>query len=263
MSAIRKGGSPVRTRTGAFAIVSILACMPGRVVASGGMAWQATITTSDGGAETMRVLSAPQSFKIQRQDKTDYLVRLDRGEIYLIDPKKRTYQKVKLAELESAAKTARDQMQAAWRHMQKELASLPVEQRQWVEQLIGERAAAAGRPQVRKTGQTKTIAGYTCTEYIAEVDGKTLLTACTTEQISAFAALRQDWLKVQQRLGKLNPFGGGDLHNVYGEIPGFPLETRMSGIHAIVTKVETTAPAPSEFEVPRGFELRPGPPLLR
>ncbi|GBD27113.1 hypothetical protein HRbin30_02457 [bacterium HR30] len=233
-----------------------------RAVASGGLAWEAKITTEEGSVQTMRVVTVPQKFKIQHQSGNEYLVRLDRGEVYFIDPQKRAYQRVKLAELENAAKTARAQMQAALGHMQKELEALPPAQRRLLEQMVAEQQGARpAKPKVRKTGERKTIAGYPCTEYVVEAEGKVLLTACTTEQIAAFQSMRQDWLTAQKQLGKMNPFGGGNLRDVLAEVPGFPLETKMSGVHALVTKVDTNAPALSEFEVPAGFELRPGPPL--
>ncbi len=245
--------------------VVILACIVGlswasSATAAGGLAWEASITAEGGAPQNIRVLSAAQSLKIQREGGTEYLVRLDRGEAYVIDHKKRTYQRVKLAELENAVKSARAQMQAALGHMRKELEALPPAQRQLLERMVSEHEAA-GTPVVRKTGQTKTIAGYKCTEYVAEVEGKTLMTACTTEQIPAFQAMRQDWLAAQQHLGKLNPFGGGDLRHAYGNLPGFPLETKVGGVHALVRKVEPLPPPASEFEVPTGFELQPGPPL--
>ncbi len=231
-----------------------------------GLTWEAKVTADAGEPTTMRVLTAGQRFKIdQHGEGKQYLVRLDRDEAYFIDTKKRTYQKIKLTELERAAETAQAQMQAALGKMQKELQNLPPEQRRMVEQMMGERArgsaAPAAKPSVRKTGQTKTIAGYRCEEYVAEVDGKPLLKACTTQDIAAFNQLRDDWLASQRRLGKLNPFGGGSVYEAFGQIPGFPLETEMSGVHAVVTKVDPSTPPASEFEVPAGFELRPGPHL--
>ncbi|MCX8071197.1 MAG: DUF4412 domain-containing protein [Candidatus Binatia bacterium] len=252
-------------RTCAIAALSVAAtCSITGIALGSGMAWEAEMTTAGSEPQVVRVLTAPQRFKIQPRDGgTEYLVRLDRGEVYFIDAKKRTYQKVQLTELERAAANAREHMQLALKHMQKELESLPPEQRRLLEHMVGERQAAATKAKVRKTGKTKTIAGYRCSEYVAEAEGKTLLTACTTDQIPAFRELRKDWLTAQQRLGKLNPFGGRNLQETYGEIPGFPLETEMGGVRAVVTKVDTTAPPETEFEVPQGFELRPGPPLPR
>jgi hypothetical protein len=227
-----------------------------------GLAWEAQIATEGSAPETMRVLTAGQRFKILRSEGgMQYLVRLDRDEMYFIDSRKRTYQKVKLSDLERAAESARTQLQAAVRHMQKELQQLPAEQRRLLEHMVAERGAAGTKAEVRQTGVTKTIAGYPCVEYIAEVAGKAVLKACTTDKIAAFERLRQDWLSVQQRLGKLNPLGGADLGDAYGQIPGFPLESEMGGVRAVVTKVEITTPSAAEFEVPSGFELRPGPPL--
>lgn len=231
-----------------------------------GLAWEAKLSAGTGEPQMVRVVTTNRRFKIERLGEgKQYLVDLEKDELYLIDTKKRSYQKMKLAEIESAAQNARVQMQAALSKMQKELQNLPLDQRRLLEQMMGDRAqadaASGAKVVVRKTGQVKTIAGYRCEQYVAEAEGKPLLKACTTDAIAAFQDLRKDWASVQGRLGKMNPFGGGNLQEAYQHIQGFPLESEAAGTRAVVTKVEATTPAAAEFEVPAGFKLEPAPKL--
>lgn len=241
-------------------IVSFVPC------AGAGLVWNAEITNPGGGVQKMRVLSAEKKFKVvDEEGATQYLVRVDRDEMYWIDTKKRSYQVMKLSELERAARGMQEQMRAAMSKMKDELKNLPPEQRAMVEQMMGGSAPARGESgavEISKTGVQKTIAGYRCEEYVVRVDGKQRLKACTTEQIPGFAGMREDWVAVQKRMAEAVPFWGGKGQGEwYGKLPGFPLESEMGDVRAVITKVEVTTPPASEFEVPAGYERRPGPPL--
>lgn len=248
------------------AFVGILSLAP--CGASAGLVWNAEVISPGGVVQRMRVLSADKKFKVLEEGGSgQYLVRLDRDEMYWIDSKKRSYQVFKLSELQRAAKGVQQQMRVAMSKMKEELKHLPPEQRALMEQMMGSGAGSGGQEsesvEVKKTGVEKTIAGYRCEEYVVRVGGKERLKACTTEQIPGFSGMRGDWVVMQKRLAEVVPFWGGKGHGEwYGRLSGFPLESEMGGVRAVVTKVEVSDPPTSEFEIPAGYERRPGPPLL-
>lgn len=245
---------------GGLAGVVALGLLPGLAA---GLTWEAELKSASGEVQTLRVAAAEKKFKITRPEGLQYLVRLDRNEMYFLDPKRRTYQVMSLTDVERTAATVERQMRAALSKMKGEIESLSPEQRALVEQMIGnsENSSATTQAQVRKTGVQKTIAGFRCEEYVVEIAGKPHLKACTTREVPAFEAMREDWVQLERKMDRWMPFGTGRRADLYRKIPGFPLETEMGGLHAVIKKVENTTPPPSEFEVPAGFERRPGPAL--
>jgi len=107
---------------------------------------------------------------------------------------------------------------------------------------------------VQNTGETQTLAGHTCTKYVATQDGKTVLVAWTAKDVKGFGALRGDWLEYQKRLASTNGAFGSALADAYAKIEGFPMETEMGNLKVAVTTVEARTTPASEFEVPAGYK---------
>ncbi len=252
-----------RTAVVGFSLAAWTCCFRGAVYGAGGLAWEAELRMNAGETRHLRVVTAERKAKISERGGMEYVLRMDRDEMYWLDPKRRTYQVVKLSEVERAAKGMEEQMRVALSKMKKELQSLPPEQRAMIEQMIansrGEPAQRSPRAQVTKTGVQKTIAGLRCEEYVVEVEGKQRLRACTTDQVPGFEAMRGEWLDVQRRMAEWMPMGFGRGADGFEKVPGFPLESEMGHLYAVVRKIESAAPPPSEFEVPAGYERRPGP----
>lgn len=246
-----------------LAASAVWSCLAGIPPAAAGLMWEAEVQTGSADKQVLQVAAAEKKFKITQESGSQYLFRLDRGEMYWIDPKRRTYQVMKLSEIERTARGMEEQVRTALAKMKDELDRMPPQQRALVEQMVGKRGAAAGeeRVEVRKTGVEKTIAGYRCQEYVVEVAGKEQLRACTTEQITGFESMRDDWWQFQRGAVRGMPILGKAQLEAYRQIPGFPLETQVGATRAVIRKVDRATPPASEFEVPPGYERRPAPTL--
>jgi len=222
-----------------------------------GVYWESQTTGLGGGARATRNYAMPKMMKVVNPDGKALIIRADQDKFINVDNTERTYQEMTFAELRAAGEVMRRKMEAAKAKLEKQMKSMPPEQRAQMEKMVpkipgGDSGKAA--VVVKKTDETKTIAGYTCAKYVATEDGKTVMTLWTTKDVKGFDALRDDWLTFQKRVAGSNRAVGAAVVDAYSKIEGFPMETVIGDVTTQVTKVESRNIPASEFEVPAGYK---------
>ncbi len=203
----------------------------------------------------------PKMMKTVSHDQ-EIIVRLDKQMIYKVNVSEKTYSEITFEEWESQMKKASAEMDSKMAELQKKLEGMPPEQRKMMEQLMSAQMAGkngqAAKLDVKNTGETKSIAGFSTTKYLVTQDGKEFITAWVTNDIKGFASLRKDYEEMSSRLAASSPGGGSSLVEALKKINGYPLELDMAmGVSTVTTKVESKAIPASEFEVPAGLTKVP------
>jgi hypothetical protein len=186
------------------------------------------------------------------REGVDVIIRLDRQVIVTVDSSDKTYSEMTFAELEGTMQ----EMGSKLSEMEKELEKLPPEQRKMVEQMMAGKMGAKkseAKVEVAKTGEKKTIAGYSCSEFVAKQDGKTFLTVWTTNDIKGPEGLGKEMKEFGRRISEMSPMFGKGRAEAMKSIEGFPLQTESEQVKTVVTKVEKRSINGSEFEVPEGY----------
>ncbi len=237
-------------------LASILLLTGSQAAWAEGLYWESS-TSGVGQPENSRVYAMPRKIRVEQAGSHQVILRADRDELILLDTSKKTYQKLRFSDLESMARTAQEQMHSAMSQVEEEMKGMPAEQRAMVEKMMqklpGKPAAKSATLTVEKTGEKKNINGFECTKYIATEDGKTVLTAWTTQDVKDFSALHEDWVSMQKRLAKMSPSMDA-AGEAYGKMEGFPIQIDMGEIRTVVTKVEQRNTPPDAFEVPPGYK---------
>ncbi len=187
------------------------------------------------------------------------IIRIDREKIYTVNTETKEYSEISFADLEKAAGKANAKMD----EMRKSLESMPPEQRKMVEQMMGDKLGAKegeGAASLTPGGETKTISGWKCTNYILKYSGVEF-TVWVTKEIKQSESMRKDWEQINRRLASLRPGGAGkSIGEAMMKIDGFAVETDMAqGIKNVVTKYEKRSTPAGEFEVPAGYTKKENP----
>lgn len=249
-------------RIATFLVVAVAWAAP---VWGQGLYWETNNTGGPGGSQTARFWAVAKKMKIAGDDGHVVIVRTDQEKLISIDEKKKTYWEMPFSQLEAMSKDMQAQMDTALAQMKDKLKDMPPEQRAMVEKMMGkmkggEPGKGAPQVEVKKTGETKTVIGYSCAKYVATEDGKPLLTAWTTTAVKEFAPLRADFVALQRRLNETNRAFRSGMAEAYAKIDGFPMETQMGDVTSTVTKLEPRDIPAGEFGPPAGF-TKEAPPM--
>jgi hypothetical protein len=207
---------------------------------------QQTVTSTDGRSAGAGVLSrvwyGGRRMRLEAGDAEGgpaFILQLDRGKAFRLDPAEKTATEIDLERLRSSAQ------------MDLSVAG----------DLMGSDEEGTGRTAALRT--PKTIAGYACAGYRIKT-GSAIMDLYVTRDIplsvESFAELL-DWTGASESLR-------GVLDEVR-KLPGFPLETRsrvsvMGKVHetrSTVTKVKVGPLPASLFDVPRDYRVRAEEPL--
>ncbi len=225
---------------------------------SQGLYWESVTTVSMAGEHKMNSKSyyRPHMFK-QMSDEEATIFRLDKEVLYTIDYHQKEYSEMTFAELEALVKQANSELEGQMAELKKHLADMPAEQREAMEQMMGNKTKGGSgdtKIDVTKTSESKTISGYSCTKYIFKEDGKEMGSIWTTTNVPDFSSMQKDFKEFSQRLASQMSMKGSQMAEAMKKVDGFPIQTTISGITAMVTKIEKRSIAMSEFEVPAGFK---------
>ncbi len=243
-------------------IVSMVAALFVAVIAySQGVYWE---STTSGGALGDRVIASqsyymPHMFKSTTVDMGNVLiVRLDKKMIYQIDKNEKTYSETTFDEWEARIKAMGQKRDAQMDDLSKKMEEMPEEQRKMMEQMMGAQMAAKkgtdAKVEVKKTGESKKIAGFGCTKYSVTSDGKETIALWATKDLKGYDAMRKDMEEFTARMTTSDFQGMKSYAEAIKKVDGFPMQTDLQGgIKVEVTKVERKEIAANEFEVPGGF----------
>jgi GLPGLI family protein len=240
-----------------FGFVVLLAAM----VAQGfseGVHWMSKTIHSPGDDEEQidHFLYMPRMMKMMDgRGERAVILRLDKELMIMINLKDHTYQQVTFDEMEQMMKSAGAVMDAQMEAMREQLAQLPEEQRKMAEQMMGSRMKKTEpKIEVSATGNTETISGYACREYVVTEDGERSATVWATHDVAGFASMKKDMMEFAKRMKEIVKSGMKETPGIMEGIDGFPIQTETAGgTKTIVTRIEEMAADESEFAVPAGY----------
>lgn len=226
-----------------------------------GLTWETTTTIPMAGDQTLMTTSSylPRMFK-QMSDKEATIFRLDKQIFYTVNYEKKEYSEMTFAELEALVQKTNKELEGQMAKLKEHLAGLPEDQRKSMEQMM---AGQLGGPDkasaisVAKSSETKTISGYACTNYVLTDGGKDIGSIWTSTAVPGYAAMQKDFKEFSQRLASQMTARGPQMADAMQKVEGFPIETTIGGMTAMVTKISKASVAQSEFEVPAGFKKVP------
>ncbi len=215
-----------------------------------GMYWESLVTVSGEtrNEKAMKTFYLPKKMKTTSEGEREYmLIRIDQEKLYSVNPTDKTYTETTFAQMEAAGKQMEEQM----KKLQDQMKDMPAEQRAMMEKMLG--ANAPGKAEatydVIKTADRKVVSGFSCVRYSMTQDKKEIASIWATQDVSGFAAMRQDMMEQLRRMSALK-----GLSEAMTKVEGFPIEMNMAmGVKTLVTKIERRTIAASEFEIPPGF----------
>jgi hypothetical protein len=223
-----------------------------------GMASAADLTivskvTAEGPAArsgTQTIYMTPTKFRVAN-DRQDVIMDVATGTMTMIDNTKKQYWEMTRADMEAAGKAMSDQM-AQMQKTNPEAAKM-------MENMMG---SVMGQASVKKTGTTRTIAGYSCDDYLVTLGEMMKETICATTAVQAPITASQ-FYDAQTAIFGSNPMTKrfAPLFEEMKKIEGLPLaqeiDTTMGGMHVKSVTEATdvkTGPIPaSTFDIPPGY----------
>jgi hypothetical protein len=185
---------------------------------------------------------------------TDVIIDLKTGTMTNINEKKKNY----------FVMTKQD-MEAMQAKMTERMNDPKVKQAMAMMQGLG--SSMASSAEVKKTGVTRKVAGYSCEEWLISMSGMMSMTECVTNDlkypVQSWAAMADFSESMRKSMSGFGPTAksGADFAEKMKSIKGFPVAT-SSTVDAGVMKMTTTSevtevrrePIPaSTWEVPQGF----------
>jgi len=192
------------------------------------------------------------------------IIRLDKELMIMGDPAKKAYYQMTFAEMEEMMEGASAVMDAQMEAMRQQLAALPKEQREMAEKMMGSQMKQKEPEiEVEKTGESKTVSGYSCTKYLVKEDGALVSSVWASSSIPEFDVMRKDMEQFAKRMAVMSKASRKSKGALTEGVDGFPMLTETAdGMRTEVTKIEAAEVPASEFAVPEGYskEEMPGMP---
>lgn len=217
---------------------------------------------------------------------TQIIFRGDQGLVWALDTKTRTYMEIDKATMQSAG----DQMSAAMKQVQEQLAKLPPEQRAMAEKMMqGQVPGMAGAPgaaggpgasaapggatpalEVKATGEKRTIQGYACTRYDVFWNGKKMSESWVApwseakvkkEDLEALRSMAGFFEDLVESNPMLRGMSENSTYRGADRMEGFPVLVRRYDGDKVVEEtmlenLERKSVEASAFEVPAGFSKK-------
>jgi hypothetical protein len=211
-----------------------------------------TTNGKPGGIETNYI--SGDHIRHSQSQGTDMIIDLKTGTMTNINEKKRNY----------FVMTKQD-MEAMQAKMTERMNDPKVKQAMAMMQGLG--SSMASSTEVKKTGVTRKVAGYSCEEWLISMGGVMSMTECVTNDlkypVQSWAAMADFSESMRKSMSGFGPTAksGADFAEKMKSIKGFPVAT-SSTVDAGVMKMTTTSevtevrrePIPaSTWEVPQGF----------
>jgi GLPGLI family protein len=251
-------GSPVNFKEGMFmntsgfrsTVILVLSVVVAVAASAQGLHWSSTTTTMGKELKNDFYLM-PKMMKTVTAEHEALVLRLDKKMIYEINPSAKEYAEMTFDEFDQLMQKVKAKTNAMQDKMKDQMKNMPEAQRKMMEQMMGGQETAAT---TKNTGETKKIAGYTCTKYTISQGEKEVMTVWSTPDVKEFAAMRKDYEEFAKRAMGNAP----GLTKVFGEmmkLQGFAMETQMGTMmNQTVTSVEKRSTPAPEFEVPSGYK---------
>lgn len=209
----------------------------------------------------------------------DGKVRVDnsRGGYMLFDSRERTMTMVEpgdrsyMVMTEESLRSMGNAVQQAMQQLEAQMANMPPEQREQMRRMMKERMGGvmdaggkAAKPEIVRTGETKSVAGYECRVVRIMLDGASTGSACMTdfetlgipdEDRRTIEAMMEFSLALTEQFGEMMP-----AHMEAMAAEGYPMEyeSRAGGtpIQGSLKSVKTDALAGNLFTIPDDYTER-------
>ena len=225
-------------------------CLTPLLLLAQGLYWEQTTKVSMGGApREMHTKGYMKSMKLKTVGEEDShvgIVRADKEMIYMVNPKEKTYSEMSFDDLEKQMAAASEEMKKA----QEQLKDLPPEQRKMMEGMMGGMMKDVDYA-VEKTGEKKTVAGYSCEKVLLKDGEKVAGTFWVTKDLGTMTEYAKDWSKLMDKIAR-GPMA--KMLKKLSDLGGFVMESSMSGVSTMTTKLEKRSVSDGEFEVPEGYK---------
>lgn len=232
-----------------IALVAALWLMPLLMLAQG-LYWEQTTKITMGGApREIHNKGYMKSMKLKvvtEEENRVGIVRGDKEMMYVVNPKEKTYSEMSFDDLEKQMSAAREEMKKA----QERLKDLPPEQRKMVEGMMGGMMKDVDY-RIEKTGEKKAVAGYSCEKVLLKDSATVAGEFWVTKDLGSMNEYAKDWTKLMDKIAR-GPMA--KMLKKLSELGGFVMESSMSGVSTVTTKLEKRSIADSEFEVPEGYK---------
>jgi hypothetical protein len=200
----------------------------------------------------------PKMFKEAGSARNEWIiVRLDKKLFIMVNDEKKEYSELTFDEIEQVMKKVGGQMSEQMKEVEKQLASLPPEQRKMMQEMMGGKIPGMkdkAKIDVKMTGEKSKISEYSCSKYVVTRDGKDFMSLWTTQDIKGVEKMGEEMKELGKRMAALNPMGDQAEFEAMMGVEGFPIRTEMANITTTVTKVVEKSIPTGEFAVPAGYK---------
>jgi len=216
------------------------------------------VTSGDKPAETRTSWISSDHIRVQNADGGEFMAEYATGNITVVDGRKKEYFVMTRQEIEAVS----TQMQAQMKEMEAKMQSLPPEVREKMAGAMGGGFAQA--VDVKKGTGGRTVAGYSCENWIVSVGTMVKNEQCITTQIE-FPMPAYDAMKsFSAGFGASNPMmkSMGQVYEKFKQMKGFPvysssttnvLGKSMTTVTEVAEVKKGAIPA-STWEIPAGYK---------
>lgn len=207
------------------------------------------------------------------EEDTDFIFRAERGVLWSLNHADKLYTEMDRKTIDAFGAKMRSAMQ----QMESEMAKLPPEQRKAVEEPMkkqgagSEEAGKESKDELKKTGEKKTISGFSCTRYDFFVDGEKSSEfwvaapgqrGLTTSDLAPVKEMAQFFEALGSALTNAVGQGGGEFNWTEAwKYEGFPILTREFDDGEVKSEVLVESIAKeridsAQFEIPAGYQRK-------
>lgn len=231
-------------------VLTWMGCLLPALMFSQGLYWEQTVSVQAMGQRKeihSKGYVMPMKLKsISDDDGNGVIIRADKEMMYVVNEKKKTYSEMTFKEFEAQMSQANEKM----KELQAQMKDMPAEQRKMLEGMLG---GMSGEKEygIKKTGEKKKIAGYTCEKVVMYDGEKEMGEFWITRDIGSMKDYAKDWVNLMDKMVQ------GPMAKAYrkiAELDGFAMESKFGGMRSTTTKLEKRNISDTEFEVPAGYK---------
>lgn len=198
-------------------------------------------------------------------DGQESIIDLKTGQMTVIDNRKKEYFVITRQDLDQMKARMQEQMNSPeMKRAQEQMKNLPPEVQKKMQGMMGGMAAAV---EVKKTGTTRKIAGYTCENWVVTMGQMSRTEQCMTTElpfpVQSWDAYRDFAESMKSMASAMGPMAKGfnDLQEKMKAMRGFPLASsttvnvmgHSSSNSTEVVEIKTGAIPASTWAVPAGY----------